>query len=301
MSVAIMAKVWALRGLTSTDKNVLMALADHAHADGSKSYPGVDRLAYYAEKEPRSIKRILRKLEGMGLIVPTAHQEGGRGHATEYQVTPEAGPTLSFDEWKAARKGDTGDTDSVETTEIAVSERVTPVVTKGDAGQPERVTLGVANGGADDTPTIRPSENLPDPCGSTLAAGWKCSNQVPCWLHPVILPEAFNTTERVTIKGKSRWPLWEAVEIVTRSKAETKAERGRWGKALKDLVEAGATPADVFDRAREYRRRYSTTLTPTALSANWGSLADSTAASGPVGRTLAAVRAAAQAAEDATT
>lgn len=52
----------------------------------------------------------------------------------------------------------------------------------------------------------------------------------------------------------------------------TKNEGGRVGTAAKQLVEIGATPSDVDERARAYRKRYGpeVELTPTGLVSNWG-------------------------------
>jgi len=48
---------------------VLMGLASHAHGDGTNAYPSQDRLAFYARKGERQIRRDLEQLEELGLIV----------------------------------------------------------------------------------------------------------------------------------------------------------------------------------------------------------------------------------------
>ena len=51
-------------------------------------------------------------------------------------------------------------------------------------------------------------------------------------------------------------------------------ERAKWNRAVKILRDAGATPADVRDRVRAYRRTYpAVACTPLAVAAHWGELA----------------------------
>ena len=63
----------------------------------------------------------------------------------------------------------------------------------------------------------------------------------------------------------------------------TKMERGRLNVSVSSLREINATPAQVRERARAYRKLWSLiSLTPTALAANWGQcVAKVTVTSGP--------------------
>jgi hypothetical protein len=47
---------------------VLLGLANHAHANGRGAFPSQERLAWYARKSVRSVRRDLAELEGLGLI-----------------------------------------------------------------------------------------------------------------------------------------------------------------------------------------------------------------------------------------
>lgn len=49
-------------------KMVLVGIANHAHPDGSESYPAVDTLALYARVDRRTVQRKLRELEAAGHI-----------------------------------------------------------------------------------------------------------------------------------------------------------------------------------------------------------------------------------------
>lgn len=90
MSIALMSRVWTLN-LPHDQQSILMALADHAHDDGSKCFPGVDYLAWKTGYGRRSVQRILRSIEMAGIARPVAYLLGGRGHAREYILDLEKG------------------------------------------------------------------------------------------------------------------------------------------------------------------------------------------------------------------
>src|SRR5690242_19106225 len=85
MSAKLMGRVWEL-DIPSEQQTVLLALADSAHDDGTRCYPGVDYLAWKTGKNRRTIQRVLRDLEATGVIAAVRHSGGGRGHATEYRI-----------------------------------------------------------------------------------------------------------------------------------------------------------------------------------------------------------------------
>lgn len=68
-------------------------------------------------------------------------------------------------------------------------------------------------------------------------------------------------------------PLWEALVAACGYSAGalfTKSERGRLNRALAELREVSATPADVLARAKQYRAMWpGITLSPQALVNNW--------------------------------
>jgi hypothetical protein len=82
-------------------------------------------------------------------------------------------------------------------------------------------------------------------------------------------------------KDRPRNELWDAVVEACgwNGQALTKSQQGRTASAVKELSEIGAEPAEVRRRAANYRLKYpGMDVTPTALSANWASIA-----SGPSG------------------
>lgn len=69
--MSIEAMNWVLTqapDLPASLQPVLMGLASHAHGDGTHAYPSQDRLAFYARKSERQIRRDLEQLEELGLI-----------------------------------------------------------------------------------------------------------------------------------------------------------------------------------------------------------------------------------------
>ena len=90
MSAKLMGQVWDL-DLPHNLQLVLLSLADHAQHDGTGVFPGVKLTAYKTGYSIRQVRRVLRQLEAAGLIVPTAREDGGRGHATEYELHFENG------------------------------------------------------------------------------------------------------------------------------------------------------------------------------------------------------------------
>jgi len=54
--------------LGGNPKVILLGLANHAHPDGTNSYPAIDRLATYCHCDRRTAQRNIRKLEADGFI-----------------------------------------------------------------------------------------------------------------------------------------------------------------------------------------------------------------------------------------
>lgn len=81
--------------------------------------------------------------------------------------------------------------------------------------------------------------------------------------------------DKPATERKERKPdlLWDAL-VAEVGEPRTSSERGRTNKALKELRDVGATPADVRSRCETYRTRWpGIDLTATALAANWSTFA----------------------------
>lgn len=81
-----MERVLDLR-LPDEQERVLVRMARCANDDGTNCYPGVKLLADETGRSERSVQRVLRALEGAGLVVPVANMIGGRGRVAGYHVT----------------------------------------------------------------------------------------------------------------------------------------------------------------------------------------------------------------------
>jgi DNA-binding transcriptional ArsR family regulator len=75
VSIKLMERVWETT-LPTAEKMVLLVIADHANANGTNSWPGVETIARKSSMTPRSVQRHIRNLEERGLIV-TKRQQGG--------------------------------------------------------------------------------------------------------------------------------------------------------------------------------------------------------------------------------
>lgn len=129
-----MAEVWHL-DLDHGQQAVMLVLADHAHDDGTKAFPGVEYIAWKTNYSRRQVQRYLAALEKSGIIEAVAYSFGGRGHSTEYALHLAKGakksPFIKSERaTTATRKGDIlntkGDTHDVKG-DIAVSPQ--PLVT----------------------------------------------------------------------------------------------------------------------------------------------------------------------------
>ncbi len=70
--------------------------------------------------------------------------------------------------------------------------------------------------------------------------------------------------------SKSVNPIWDALAEVLHYQPTTKPESSKWGKAIRDLREAGATAAEVRQRAARYVARYGDDkLTINAIVTHW--------------------------------
>jgi hypothetical protein len=69
MSIKIMSLVFEARGMTSAEKLVALALADHAHDDGTEARPGQTRLTYKTELSEQTVRRAIKGLLQKNIIV----------------------------------------------------------------------------------------------------------------------------------------------------------------------------------------------------------------------------------------
>jgi len=72
---------------------VLIAMANHAHNDGTGCYPSIATLARKTSLSIRGVQSTVRRLEQTGFLVAMGKSKGGRGLTTEYTLTLDKGVT----------------------------------------------------------------------------------------------------------------------------------------------------------------------------------------------------------------
>jgi len=70
--------------ISASEKLVLLAMADHAHDDGTSCYPSIETLARKTSQTRRGVQKIMCRLEKSRLIEPSKLSHGRR--TTEYRI-----------------------------------------------------------------------------------------------------------------------------------------------------------------------------------------------------------------------
>jgi hypothetical protein len=139
--------------ISSTEKLVLMAMADHAHKDGTGCYASVDTLAEETSLTRRAVQLTIDKLEVVSLIVAIGKVRGGRrvpnsefgrGVTMEYKITLDAHFPRPETNQKDKTKGRTTFTLlSIEKGEPRSQKGCTTFAGKGELRSPESKTLNL--------------------------------------------------------------------------------------------------------------------------------------------------------------
>jgi len=215
-----MGQVFGLK-LSRSERDVLVALADHANDDGTSARPSVGLLAWKIGLSPRQVQRVIGQLEKRGLITAVAHRNGGRGRATEYRID------LSHAERKPLYNSRPKD-----------DIRPSPFIEKkGDISDPERVTSGVEKGDISSAkgdiqvspqPSLEPPPERTAKCVSRAAArsrlkqitpGFTISPELKSWASEHcpqlgLEPQTRRFVLYYTAKGQecvdwdAKWKLW---------------------------------------------------------------------------------------------
>ena len=106
MSIRQILQVWE-HELSHPHQAIMLALADHAHEDGSGIRPSIKRIAWKTGYSERSVQNIMAQLRDLGLlviVVPATHST-----PNEYRFNWAAvSPKPSFDEYIDVKKGRKG-------------------------------------------------------------------------------------------------------------------------------------------------------------------------------------------------
>lgn len=88
MSVKMMSMVFERFPYGGNERVLALAIADHAHDDGSNIYPGNERLAQKTMISERTVIRLMHKFVKIGWLLKVKHGNSGRGIANEYSINP---------------------------------------------------------------------------------------------------------------------------------------------------------------------------------------------------------------------
>lgn len=113
MSVDVMSAVFKRYPNGGGEMILALALADHAHDDGTKVFPFVKSLAEKTRQSVRAVQYQLRRMEEAGWLILVNAGNGGRGQPSEYRINPDWLKGADFAQLKRvqneAEKGATDD------------------------------------------------------------------------------------------------------------------------------------------------------------------------------------------------
>lgn len=110
MSVRVMSAIFERYPNGGGEMLLALALADHAHDDGTSVRPSVKTLAIKTRQSERTVQYQLRKMQDYGWLILTRKTSGKPGDTNEYRINPE---------WLTGAKDDgcnfcTGATDDID-------------------------------------------------------------------------------------------------------------------------------------------------------------------------------------------
>lgn len=93
MSAYLMGRIMRETECTPIEYLLLVALADHAHDDGSEVFPTVEYLCWKTRLSERLVRKKLKLWREVQVLIPLCGEGGGRGHTVEYQLNVDSLPS----------------------------------------------------------------------------------------------------------------------------------------------------------------------------------------------------------------
>ena len=152
MSGGLIGQIWGLE-IDGREREVLLAMADHAHDDGSACYPSIPKLAWKVGVSERTVQRIIGQMvksEVLEMVRDASHHR-----AREYRID------LSVLRPKPQLWGDRGDRGD--------KSGVTGVTKTGFRGDTMDVTLTIENHPIEPTTGAPPAEHVTADIAQTAA------------------------------------------------------------------------------------------------------------------------------------
>lgn len=106
MSIMVMNEVFKRYPEGGGEMLLALALADHAHDDGTHIWPSIAQLAQKTRQSERSVQYQLRKMEATGWLILVNSGNGGRNQRREYWISPD---WIKGAEIAPPQKGEIGD------------------------------------------------------------------------------------------------------------------------------------------------------------------------------------------------
>lgn len=212
MSIAATKCVLKFSRHDAVRKLVLVGCADHANEHGQRIFPGVKRLADYANIHERSVKRHLKELVKDGTL-EVVRQGGGRHNSTEYSLKKWMVLQQERVTELCHRKNSETVTDCHpldRETVTPVAKRVTPVVRNGDTAMSPQPSITTSNRHRE-TGTALAARRIPVATAAGKAAippyekfHTEAKRLVPQWTEARI-GKLYQTCERAIPRDWKQW------------------------------------------------------------------------------------------------
>jgi len=150
MSVKMMSLVFERFPYGGNERVLALAIADHAHDDGTNIYPGNERLAKKTLISERTVIRLMQKFVKIGWLIKVKNGNSGRGIANEFSINPNWIKGDNLSPFVKDEKRVTSEAERV----TNLPERVTPEVIKGDITVSHQPSL-TKNNHQETTPRVR--------------------------------------------------------------------------------------------------------------------------------------------------
>jgi hypothetical protein len=252
MSIRVMAQVWE-HEFSRSEQAIMLALADHAHDDGSRVFPSVERVAWKTGYSKRQTQRIIGTLRKSGVLVVV--KKAYKNRPTEYRIDLLKAPE------KPTYRGDTMSPQAVEgvTTSVNGGDISTA---RGDIAKSSKPSLEPSNKPKKkDAKKPRPRDLVFE--ALTVAAGYDIKNLTKSARgqlnkYAKDLREVNATPEQI-----ARFPMWYRQHIIDQAPSVAGFSK-YWPRYLKsvqppELVDAPPLNGDVVlapDNSADHNAMY---------------------------------------------
>lgn len=215
-------------------KAVAVAMGDHAHDDGTSIYPSVRRLSAKVEWSERTVQRVLRELEAIGVLVVVEVGGNGPKDTREWSFDMEILSDLADGHLEIVDKGDC---------ESPIEgDSLSPIELLRVSTRPIRVTGSTPKG---DSAVTRTLTNHKEPSGARVRASDKSARASAAQAEPA---STIQITRAEHPEAFAAWLAWhKRHSISTRS-----YNMERWGATVEETL---MPPADRIDGAQKVAQR----------------------------------------------